>query len=373
MLFKILQAAFLVLVPALMLWLESRSKIVRTLSAVVFCYLAGIAIGNQHFVPVDSQVSLNACTITIVLAIPLLLFSLNLPAWLKLAKATIISFLLIIVSVMVMSFIACKVFAGSVEESPKVAGMLVGVYSGGTVNMSAIGTALGVKPETFLMVNAADIVMGGVYLPLLLTVAGRLLAKILPATRRTGSSFVDEESGQAFWTGPVIRPVLLGVAMAATIVALAWLIGHLFPEGTRNGVIILAITTLAVSASFVPRIRALPKTSETGQYLLLVFCVAIGSTADFAKFFSSTFTILLYTGMVMYGAIALHLLLAFICRLDRDTVIITSTAAIYGPAFVGPVAMSLKNREVIFSGIATGLVGIAVGNYLGLALAWLLL
>ncbi|MFH1438146.1 MAG: DUF819 family protein [Pseudomonadota bacterium] len=372
MLLKLLQVAFLVLVPALMLWLESRSKIVRTLSAVVFCYLAGIAIGNQPYVPVDSQVSLNACTMTIVLAIPLLLFSLNLPAWLKLAKATIISFLLILVSVMVMSFIACKVFAGAVEESPKVAGMLVGVYSGGTVNMSAIGTALGVKPETFLMVNAADIVMGGAYLPLLLTVVGPLLALILPATKKTGRSAADE-SGEFFWKGPVIRPVLPGCALAVALVAVAWLISLLFPGGTRNGVIILAITTLAVAASFAPKIRALPKTSETGQYLLLVFCVAIGSTADFAKFFSSTFTILLYTGMVMYGAIALHLLLAFICRLDRDTVIITSTAAIYGPAFVGPVAMSLKNREVIFSGIATGLVGIAVGNYLGLAVAWLLL
>ena len=372
MLLNILQVAFLVLVPALMLWLEKRSKIVRTLSAVVFCYLAGIAIGNQHYVPVDSEISLGACTITIVLAIPLLLFSLNLPAWLKLAKATLISFLLIIVSVVVMSFIACMVFSGMVEESPKVAGMLVGVYSGGTVNMSAIGTALGVKPETFLMVNAADIVMGGVYLPLLLAVMGRLLAKILPATRRTGSSAADE-SCQSFWTGPVIRPVLLGGALAATLVAIAWLISLLFPGGARNGVIILAITTLAVAASFVPKIRALPKTSDTGQYLLLIFCVAIGSTADFARFFSSSFTILLYTGMVMYGAIALHLLLAFICRLDRDTVIITSTAAIYGPAFVGPVAMSLKNREMIFSGIATGLVGIAVGNYLGLAMAWLLL
>ncbi len=57
-------------------------------------------------------------------------------------------------------------------------------------------------------------------------------------------------------------------------------------------------------------------------------------------------------------------------RLDRDTVLITSTAAIYGPAFVGSVAVALKNKEIVFSGIAASLIGIAAGNYLGLCIAW---
>jgi uncharacterized membrane protein len=52
--------------------------------------------------------------------------------------------------------------------------------------------------------------------------------------------------------------------------------------------------------------------------------------------------------------------------------IITSTAGIFGPAFIPPVATALGNREIIFSGIATGLVGYAVANYLGLRLAWML-
>ncbi|MBW2699671.1 MAG: hypothetical protein JRF33_02540, partial [Deltaproteobacteria bacterium] len=45
---------------------------------------------------------------------------------------------------------------------------------------------------------------------------------------------------------------------------------------------------------------------------------------------------------------------------------------IFGPHMVGPVAVALKNKEILFSGLASGLVGYAVGNYLGLALAWLL-
>ena len=58
-------------------------------------------------------------------------------------------------------------------------------------------------------------------------------------------------------------------------------------------------------------------------------------------------------------------------RIDRDTVLITSTASIFGPAFVGQIAQVLGNRHIVFGGMATGLVGYAIGNYLGIGVAYL--
>ena len=52
--------------------------------------------------------------------------------------------------------------------------------------------------------------------------------------------------------------------------------------------------------------------------------------------------------------------------------IITSTAAIYGPAFIGPVANAIKNRDMIVPGITMGLLGYAIGNYIGIGIAMLL-
>jgi uncharacterized membrane protein len=74
----------------------------------------------------------------------------------------------------------------------------------------------------------------------------------------------------------------------------------------------------------------------------------------------------------MLGSILLHFILAAIFRIDRDTVIITSTAAIYGPAFIGPVANAIKNRDIIGLGITIGLLGYAIGTYLGMGMAFLL-
>jgi uncharacterized membrane protein len=59
-------------------------------------------------------------------------------------------------------------------------------------------------------------------------------------------------------------------------------------------------------------------------------------------------------------------------RVDTDTVVITSTAAVFGPPFVGPVAAAINNREIVVSGMTTGVVGLALGNYVGLAVAYLL-
>jgi uncharacterized membrane protein len=61
-----------------------------------------------------------------------------------------------------------------------------------------------------------------------------------------------------------------------------------------------------------------------------------------------------------------------IFRIDADTVIITSTAMIYSPPFVPVVAAALKNRDVIISGLTTGIIGYVIGNYLGIFTGFLL-
>jgi uncharacterized membrane protein len=70
-------------------------------------------------------------------------------------------------------------------------------------------------------------------------------------------------------------------------------------------------------------------------------------------------------------SIILHIIPGAIFRIDTDTLIITSTAGIFGPAFIGPVANGIRNKQVIVPGITMGLLGYAIGNYLGLAVAWL--
>lgn len=106
--------------------------------------------------------------------------------------------------------------------------------------------------------------------------------------------------------------------------------------------------------------------------MLLVFALAMGSMANFSELLAASSALFWFCGFVVFSSILLHYLLAILFRVDRDTLIITSTAAIFGPVFIGPVANAIGNRELITVGISLGLIGYAIGNYLGLGLAFIL-
>ncbi len=378
---SILQAVLLVAAPALVVAVVKRVRVLGIIGPTLLCYVLGIAAANVA-VPIDRSVSLLVSEAAVLLAIPLLLFSTDFVRWLRLAKSTVLSFLLACVAIMLASAIGAAVFTSLVPEAWKIAGMFVGVYTGGTANMSAIGLALGVSEETFVLTNAADVVVSGLYLIFLMTVAQRVLLRFLPpfkpaAAVAEGSLPTSDSVDAVVAAGPAAggRPRLgqtsVAVAVAVAVVAASVGLSFLLTGDLTETLILLAITTLGIAASFVRRIRRLEGATDLGQYLLLVFCVSIGTIADF-RAISGSPAVFGYCALVVGLAVAFHYAMAALFRIDADTVIITSTAAVFSPPFVGPIAAVLKNREIVVSGLTTGLVGYAVGNYLGLALAFLL-
>jgi uncharacterized membrane protein len=68
----------------------------------------------------------------------------------------------------------------------------------------------------------------------------------------------------------------------------------------------------------------------------------------------------------------LHVLIAKFFKIDADTVIVSGVALVCSPPFVPVVAGALKNREIILTGLVVGIVGYAIGNYLGVFIAYAL-
>lgn len=362
--------------PALAVYGANRNKALEWLSPVVLCYLFGILLGNIPGWTPDADLASTVTEITVLLAIPLLLFSTDFPKWLRVAPKAVLSFGLATVAVMVVAAVTTVISSNQDPETWKMAGMTVGVYTGGTPNMSAIGLALDVSDEKFVLVNGADVVLSAVYLLFLMTVAQRVLLKFLPAFQRTDlgeeshSSGMEADPVQALKTRP--RDVAGAVGLSVLVAGLTIGAVSVFDASLPIAPVILSVTTLGVALSFIPRIRSLAGAYETGQYLLLIFAVAIGTLANLGEMAEAFSTVFVFVAIVLGASILLHYLLAALFRIDADTVLITSTAAVFGPAFVGPIAAVLKNREIVVSGLTTGVVGYAVGNYAGLAIAYLL-
>ncbi len=370
-----LQVLVVVGLPALILLAARHLKPVAWVGPVVLCYAAGILLGNLPGVALQPKTSLSVSEAAVPLAIPLLLFATDMPRWMRLARTTLLSFVLACVASMVSTALVGLAFADRSDEWWKMAGMLAGVYTGGTANMNAVGLALQVREETFVLLNTADIVCGAAYFLFLVTVAQRLVLSFLPRfPNPTGWHEVkDTGAGEApFFTGPRLRGMALSLLLAVAVCGVS--------AGATLGVlgrldvtvVLLLITSLSLAASFLPAVRHLPGSSALGDYALLVFCVAVGSLADAGQLREAGLFVFVFCFCAQLLAVVLHLGMAAVFRIDADTVLITSAATIFGPAFIGPVARALRNRELMVSGMTTGLMGFALGTYLGLAVSWLL-
>lgn len=372
-----------VITPVLVIYLEGKYAILKKVGAVLICYGLGLIVGNMGVLPEGAEKYQNLITeITIPLALPLILFSMDVKKWLKMAKSTFISLIIGLFTVLLMIFIGFWIFSDGIEESWKVAGMLVGIYTGGTPNMAAMKTALNVSQELYILTHTYELTLGAIYLVFILSVGQRVFLWILPPYKSPDSekaievgklNLEDEfESYDGFFKRKIFVPLLAAFGLSVLILGVSYAISLLFSKDFSTAAIILFITTFGIAASFVPKIKAIKKTFQLGMYLILIFCLAVASMADISKLADISFSLFYYVGLAMYGSHILHVLIARIFKIDADTVIISGSALICSPPFVPVVAGALKNREIILTGLVIGIAGYAVGNYLGILVAYIL-
>jgi len=369
---QILQAIIIFAVPMLILWAKKRYKIVKTLSPILLAYAIGIIWGNIPGLPLDRGLSDILTQISVPIAIPLILFSADFIKWLKSAKKTVISFVLMIVSAFLAALLAAWIFRETIDEFAKISGMMIGVYTGGTPNMMAVGMMLEAEKDTLVLVSTVDSILGGGYFLLLISVIKPLLSKILKPYKSTNHSEIIEEEVPEFTSlnkkekVKAVKGVSLAVLICIAGLGISAGIALLATGNLDVAIVMLGVTTVGVGMSFVKKIKNLRYTFNAGQYLILVFSIALGTMVNIKEMLNSSPAVLGFVAVAMFGAIIIHLIFAIIFKIDVDTAIITSTAGVYGPAFIVPVADAIKNKEVIVAGLTAGLVGYAVGNYLGL-------
>ena len=138
-------------------------------------------------------------------------------------------------------------------------------------------------------------------------------------------------------------------------------------------VFILMLTTLGIACSFVGKIREMKYGYDIGMYLIYIFCITVASMANLSEFdLAGGAGLLAYLGFIVFGSLLLQVLLAVILRIDADTVIIASVAFINSPPFVPMIAAAMRNKNVLVGGLTVGIVGYAIGNYLGFFIAEIL-
>lgn len=415
----VLLILFYILTPLLINYFNFKYKAVSKIGPIIFAYLVGLIVGNIGLFPEAGSFMLKSyiegikfskselaamlsqgmitaqdirfyqlkqvqdivTTITIPIALPLLLFSMNIRSWFKIAGKTFLSLILGVISVIVPIIIGFFLFKDHTEESWKIAGMMAGVYTGGTPNLAAIKTALHVSSETYVLTHTYDLIIGVLFLSFVMTIGQRLFNLFLPAYRPVLSS--DEESVEnrylektdSFLTllrKEYLLPLLSALGISVLIFVIGGILSLAVPQKSQMVTVILTITTLGILVSLIPKINRIKKTFDLGMYFILVFSIVVASMADIRNFSTAQIEIFYWIALVYGGSLIIHVALSAIFKIDSDNVIIVSTALTCSPPFVPVVAAALKNKEIIISGITVGIIGYAIGNYLGITIAFLL-
>ena len=376
-----------ILTPAVVLWLCSKIPFLNKIGPVLLLYLIGIIIGNAGLIP-HSAFKLQDIIVTVIipLAIPLMLFSCDFRRWdIKNALMALITGVIAVFTAVVAGFFIFRPLIGRDpvigNQMHNIAGMLTGVYTGGTPNLAAIKIMLGVPNETYILIHSYDMAISLLYLTFLLSVGIPIFRKILKnpelkedvKEKHMPVESFDENPYSDFFHRKRLIPVLGAIGISVAIFAISGGISYLFPKDMQTVVVILSITTLGIAVSFIKPVRGIKNSFDAGMYLVYIFSMVVASMADLSRLnLSGGIYLLLYITFAIFGSLAIQLLLAKIFKLDADTVLISSVALVNSPPFVPMVATAMKNKSVIITGITVGLVGYALGNYLGFIIARIL-
>lgn len=378
-----IQALFLIfylLFPALVVYGCKRSKALNKVGEILLLYGVGILVANLFIFPLGLNETIaglqdTLTSVTILLAIPMILFGCDFRHWpLKSAVAALI---IGVVSVLATDIGGYFIFNQGNGGMKDVASLLVGVYTGGTPNLASIKMALGIGETTYFLVNTFDMLISFVYLVFLMSVGIKLFRKLLSKKKVQNESAESVELNsisdathtyEGIFTRQHFGKTMAAFGLSLLIVGASMGISFLIAHKIDNMLIlILSLTTFSILASFIPGVRKMEKSYDAGMYLVLVFSLVVASMVDVTAIdYRASLSIIAYIAFVIFGSLFLSVLLAKIFKIDSDTMVISSVALINSPLFVPMIAESMKNRKVIITGITVGVVGYAIGNYLGI-------
>ena len=376
MLGNILLLIFYFTAPAGILFICRKTKVFNKIGPVLTLYLLGVLVANIGIFPTEAvahdklmKFQNSISEVLVPLALPMMLFGCNFKRF-SLGKS-MGAFALGVLSVVAFVLVGYFVFQNQLGNEGAIMGAtLTGQYLGGAANLAAIKQMLGLSTENFVVLSTCNLIVSFFYLMFLMG-GGVKLARIIVGGRGNKEQnvnleeYTEENPYRDF--GKKKSLIQLGKILLASVIVMgiSVYIGTLCGggEGISMIALILSITTLSLLLTNWKEVSSWDKSYDAGMYLIYVFCLVMATMADLSTInWSQSLYILIFQAVIIFGSLALIVLLAKLFRIDADTAVITSNTLINSPICVPMIAATMKNKDVIVTGITNGLAGYAVGN-----------
>ena len=368
-------AAIMVLAGAS--FLLERTRLGRQLTGTVMVILAAIVAANLGIIPHSAPTYDFIFTFLVPMLIPLFLFQADLRRLWREASRTTLAFLVATIGTVAGIVVAATLLDLSTlglgaplpasDREAAIVGLFASTYIGGSVNYAALGEMTGLNQDRsfFSAATAADNLFSAVYLSLIALLPGvTRLARFFPAHPTTPQPTTAPETAPPQVTA---RSLCLAIACAAALVAVSdGLVAYFNAVSYRY--VTLTILTL-VLATLVPAIREwLAGAFELGVALSFAFFAAIAAGANLTAMVSVAPTLIVVVLILLSVHLATLLFIGAVTRLTLPELLTASNAAILGATTAPAMAAAKGWRDQVTPGVLVGVLGYALGTFIGSAL-----
>lgn len=352
-----------------------RYKAIKSLGPALTIIIMGIILSNLKVVPVSTELYGTISTYAIPISMTIMLMSVDLKEMTKLSREPLIAIFVAVLTVSIMAFLFGLVFAEKISEGWKVAGMFVGTYTGGSANLTAIGTGLNVSRQTLAAANAADYVIG---------VPTLIFMFALPAILKNSKKFkklwpyhveeseLEDCQNEEFmeskeWS---IKDIAWMLAIGFVVTEVSTILAGYFNSSFSSAARILLVTTISIIIAQLKPVKKLKGNLDLGLFVALFFLCTIGFSVDIKEFLGSTFTITLYCFSIIFASFVFHLGITRLLKIKYQYVILSIVGAIADGPTSALVAASAKWNSLVSVAGVMGVIGGVLGNYAGISVAY---
>jgi uncharacterized membrane protein len=366
------------MIPVFFIWLEKKTKwkVFNILPAIIWIFLTPIFLSNLNVIPRSTPIYSTFRSFAIPMVIVLMLLDINIKEVLKVAwrgAGVMVLGAFGIVAGAVISFWMFR--SGLPVDTWRGYGALAGSWIGGTGNLAAVAESINTPAEMVGIVVLVDNFVYVLYFPIILS-CKRWAQSFNRFTRVSEAQLDHFAEGTAKVEGKSqevqFKDILTLVGWSFTAVFIANTLARLFPVVepvlTEQTWAILLVTTIGIAMS-ATALSKVPGTMTLGMALIYIYMTMIGAQADLSKIGGAQW--FLVAGFVCIAVHFVFIILgARLFRIDVSMAAVASVAAVGGAASA-PVAAAYHREQLVPISIMLALIGYALGNYLGVATAYL--
>ncbi|WP_034801967.1 DUF819 domain-containing protein [Eubacterium sp. AB3007] len=380
-----------VLGATLTICLEQRYRLAAKMTGALIALVIAMLLSSLRVIPMESPVWDSVWTFVAPLSLPLVLLGCDVRQMGREAGQILKCFLVGSVGTALGTMIGFLLLKDRIPELEKLVGVFTATYTGGAINFDAVGRALDVSREVLSAATVADNMVMALVFAILMIIPSMGFFR-----RHFHHPFIDDNEADAGaeesrGTRPYIpaysrrsqialKDIALSLSVALVIVGVSRLLGgwcgDLLPQGNTLVRIVHIlfsneytwISAISIScATLKPGIfGAIHGAREIGVFLIYIYFFTLGVPASIPLLLSGSVMLLVFALVVVITNMLCCFLFGRIFRCPLEDIILAVNACIGGPTTAAAMAGAKGWNSLAGPAILVGVLGYALGSYLGL-------